>query len=147
MMTASMPQVRISSGMKYFRLARLDSDSMLRSSGDVGEDAVHRHPEEVHYPSGIDPDEDGDHAERDQGEELAPVDLRQGLVLLVQGAEEHPLQGPEQVGRAEDDARGGHDRDPAIAAEGAEEDQHLAPETREPRQPERGEEREGGDAG
>ena len=62
--------------------------------------------------------------------------------FVVLGAQEHALQHPQQVGRAEDDAQGADDRDRPEGREGAEEDHRLADEAAQAGQAQRREERE-----
>jgi hypothetical protein len=52
-------------------------------------------------------------------------------VLFVQRSEEHALQHPEHVGRADHDAQGADDRHGTVDLEGADEDERLADKTRE----------------
>src|SRR6266849_731584 len=160
-----MPTMRPSSGAKSRRLSKLERTTegtgLLaseerdlrgpRRAHDV-EEVEHALVDELEQRLRPEPEHEHDDRERHERRDLARVDLGEFAAerfevmavppFVLELAEEHALKRPEVVGRGDDDARRGEDGHHAVHGEGAHEREDLADESGEPRQAERGHERE-----
>ena len=117
---------------------------------DVG-DVIGRHVRDHSLRRGIDAvgeelredaEDQQQRQDRRQDQHLAEVHVGQQRVLLVDRAVRHPLVGPEQVDRRQDDRDRGQRTEPLVDRERPEDHQELADEVVESRQPDGGEHRE-----
>ena len=113
----------------------------LRKAGDVvfdvGDYGVHRRFDPLDHRLGVDAHEHDGSQERHHQQTLAPAQVRHLGVGPGSRPVEHPLVGPQQIDRGQDDARGRDHRPPAMGAESAEQHQQFAHEAVEARKPHR----------
>ena len=114
---------------------------------DVVDQAVDRGLDAVEHRLGVDAEEDDEPEQRCHHEPLPPGQVRRGGVVLVGLAVEHALVGPQQVEGGQDHPDGRDDRPPPAGEEGADEDEELAGEAVEAREPDRAEHHEREHAG